>query len=453
MRKAGRFITIGDCESCAGSRAGAAGAELGRSLIRCAPDAAGARGHTSQDESIANDASSLSGARMSERNLLVIQGGGPTQVLNATLAAIVGEGRGKFDRILGATAGVKGCARNCVVDLSGWTQAKLELLRLTPGAALGSTRAMPTADDLKQTVEMLRSRNIHDVLFIGGNGTMRGAETLGGFCRDAGHDVRVLGVPKTVDNDIVLTDRCPGYASAARYIAQSTQDLGLDVRSLPQPVSILETMGRSVGWLAAAAAAGKKDESDAPHLLYLPERPFVMSAFLADLDRIVSKQGWAIVVAAEGIRDAKGKFVFQVENPAQNDALERPITGGVAQFLAEAVAHNLKIRCRSEKPGLLGRASMLHVSGQDLSDAELAGRAAVRSLLKGETGKMVSLLPLREPGEAGFGLVPLDQVAGVERPIPEEWIGGGAIPPKEKFFQYLEPLIGSLMPYCAPLTR
>jgi ATP-dependent phosphofructokinase / diphosphate-dependent phosphofructokinase len=408
--------------------------------------------HGSEIEPFANDSSSRSGARMTERNLLVIQGGGPTQVLNATLAAIVDQSRSKFDHILGAARGVKGFTQNCAVDLGRLTQANLDLLRLTPGAALGSSRAKPTADDLERTVDLLRSRNIQDVLFIGGNGTMRGADALGRFCRESGHRVNVIGVPKTVDNDIELTDRCPGYASAARYIAQSTQDLGMDVRSLPQPVSILETMGRSVGWLAAAAAAGKRDEGDAPHLLYLPEQPFEMSAFLADLDQIVSKQGWAVVVVAEGIRDHRGNYVYQVDDPAQNDPLQRPITGGVAQFLAEAVARNLKIRCRSEKPGLLGRSSMLHVSERDVCDADLVGRGAVDSLLAGETDKMVSLLPVHEPSGAGYRLVPLDRVAGTEKPIPGEWIGNGAIPPNEKFLQYLEPLIGNLMPYCAPLT-
>jgi 6-phosphofructokinase 1 len=271
------------------------------------------------------------------------------------------------------------------------------------------------------------------------------------FCRESGYDVRVLGVPKTVDNDIAVTDRCPGYASAARYIAQSTRDLGMDVRSLPQPVSILESMGRSVGWLAAAAAAGKRDEQDAPHLVYLPERPFEMDEFLALVDRIVARQGWAIVVVAEGIRDRDGQYVYQVADPAQSDPLQRPITGGVAQFLAEAVARQLKMRCRSEKPGLLGRASMLHASMQDQKDADLVGRAAVRGLLAGETEKMVSLLPLKDPRDGGYELVALDRVAEVERPIPAEWIGEGAIPVKESFFEYLGPLVGDLVPYCAPL--
>jgi 6-phosphofructokinase 1 len=391
---------------------------------------------------------------MTERNLLVVQGGGPTPVLNTALAGIVEEAQaqGGFKRILGAKSGIKGLLSGGDVDLTRLSATDLRLLRASPGAALGSSRAKSTDNDLKQLLEYLRRREVRDLLFLGGNGTMRGAEIVSRFCRESGYPVRVLGVPKTVDNDITITDRCPGYASAARYIAQSTRDLGMDVRSLPQPVSILETMGRCVGWLAAAAAAGKRDEQDAPHLVYLPERAFEMNEFLASLDRIVSQQGWAIVVVAEGIRDGNGRYVYQVSDPAQSDPLQRPITGGVAQYLAEAVARHLKIRCRSEKPGLLGRASMLHASSQDLKDAEVVGCAGVRGLLAGETEKMVSLLPLADQSGTEYQYVALDSVAEVEKPIPAEWICEGAIPVKEPFFQYLEPLIGDLVSYCTPFT-
>ncbi len=384
---------------------------------------------------------------MTARNLLVVQGGGPTQVLNATLAAIVEEAQGKFDRIYGARSGIKGLIQRKFADLSNLSAAEMNLLRASPGAALGSSRAKPTGDDLARLLEWLREENVRDLLFVGGNGTMRGAETVSRFCREAGFDVKVLGVPKTVDNDIAGTDRCPGYASAARYIAQSTRDLGTDVRGLPQPVSILETMGRCVGWLAAAAALGKQSEEDAPHLVYLPERPFSMEAFLADLERVVARQGWAVVAVAEGIRDRSGAYIYQVSDPAQSDALARPITGGVAQYLAEAVAGNLKMRCRSEKPGLLGRSSMAHASAQDRTDAELVGRAAVRGLLAGETERMVALLPLSDPGEHGYAFVPLGEVAGIERPIPAEWMGEGPIPVGDAFFRYLKPLAGELAPH------
>lgn len=390
---------------------------------------------------------------MTERNLLVIQGGGPTQVLNATLAAIVSEARASeaFDRVLGARWGMKGLAEGHVADLNCLSAAQLARLRGTPGAVLGSSRFKLADEDMASALEHLQRMHVHDLLVIGGNGTMRGAAVIEAFCRNSGYDVRVLGIPKTVDNDIAVTDRCPGYASAARYVAQSTRDLGMDVRSLPQPVSILETMGRSVGWLAAASAAGKRDEQDAPHLVYLPERPFVIQDFLARLDDLVARQGWAIVAVSEGICYGNGQLVYQVEDPTQSDALRRPLTGGVAQYLAGTVAKHLKVRCRSEKPGLLGRSSMLHVAQQDVADAEQVGRAGVQGLLAGETGKMVSLLPLRGTSQPNYKLVALHDVAGIERPMPAEWLGDGAIPVNESFFDYLRPLIGDLLPCSEPL--
>lgn len=388
---------------------------------------------------------------MTARNLLIVQGGGPTQVLNATLAAIIEEARssGRFGRIFGARMGLKGFAEGSVVDLDRLSSAHFDALRITPGAALGSSRAKLSAVDLAALLTHLRRLDIHDLLLCGGNGTMRGAEAVSAFCAASGYEARVLGIPKTVDNDIAQTDRCPGYASAARYIAQAARDLGSDVRSLPQPISILETMGRSVGWLSAASAAGKRSQEDAPHLVYIPERPFVLDDFLSSLDGILTRQGWAIVSVAEGIRNSDGSFVYQSADPAQADPLQRPICGGGAQFLAETVAARLRVRCRSEKPGLLGRASQFHTSAQDRADAELVGRAAIRGLLDNHTEQMVALLPL---GAApGFTFVPLREVAQIERPIPAAWTQSGPIPVTPEFFNYLQPLIGSLNGSCEPL--
>lgn len=389
---------------------------------------------------------------MTARNLLIVQGGGPTQVLNATLAAIVDEARasGAFGQLYGARMGLKGFADGAFVDLNHLSTAQLAALRVSPGAALGTSRVKLSAADLDSLLAHLRRLDIHDLLLCGGNGTMCGADAVAAFCAASGYEARVLGIPKTVDNDIASTDRCPGYASAARYIAQSARDLGADVRSLPQPISILETMGRSVGWLAAATAAGKRCEEDAPHLVYIPELPFYMEEFLSSLDRIVARQGWAIVAVAEGIRNPDGSFVYQSADPTQADPLQRPICGGVAQHLAETVAQRLKMRCRSEKPGLLGRSSQFHTAPQDLADADLVGRAGVRGLLAGQTGQMVSLLPL-DAGNAGYTHVPLAEVTEIERPIPAAWTQDGPIPVHSAFFHYLQPLIGSLNAYCEPL--
>ena len=389
---------------------------------------------------------------MSTQNLLIVQGGGPTPVLNATLASILEEAcrHSRIGQIFGARFGVAGLVSGDIVDLSDFPREDLERLRMSPGAALGSSRSKPIPAHLDLIAQHLRRLNVRHLLLIGGNGTMRGAEVIGQFCKDAAYEVQVVGIPKTVDNDIAATDRCPGYASAARYVAQSTRDLGMDVCSLPQPVSILETMGRSVGWLAAASAVAKLEPDDAPHLIYLPERPFDTEKFLADLDRVVTRLGWAVVVVSEGLRGPDGQLIYETADPSQADALQRPLPGGVGQFLAGVVAHGLKIRCRTEKPGLLGRSSMLHASSRDLEDAELVGRAGVRALLAGHSEEMVSLRPLDDPGTTGCDLVPLHAVAGKERAIPAAWLSPAATSVNDGFLAYVRPLIGSLMPYHSP---
>ena len=192
---------------------------------------------------------------MTRSNLMIVQGGGPTAVLNTSLSAVISEAQRQPDigRIYGARYGVKGLVQAELTELTDLTPTQLERLRGTPGAALGTSRYCPDEGDLKKLVGTLRGRDIGSLLFIGGNGTMRGAEVVSAFCKLEGVSIRVAGVPKTVDNDIGVTDRCPGYGSAARYIAFVTRELGADIRSLPQPVTILETLGRSVGWIAAAA--------------------------------------------------------------------------------------------------------------------------------------------------------------------------------------------------------
>lgn len=392
---------------------------------------------------------------MGAGNLMIVQGGGPTAVFNASLSSAIVEGTSQpgIGRIFGARFGMQGLVNGDIVELDQMTASELYLLRNSPGAALGSSRYKPTEDDFDRIVATLRRLEVRYLIFMGGNGTMRGAALVSAHCHDLGFDVQIVGVPKTVDNDIAKTDRCPGYASAARYMAQSTRDLGMDIRSLPQPVTILEVIGRSIGWLAAATSLAKEKEADAPHLIYLPEMPFHPEKFLADLDGIVTRLGWAIVVATEGIRNPDGSLVYELTDPTHLDPLARPMTGGVGQFLANLVGENLKLRCRSEKPGLIARASMAHVSTQDQKDAELVGRAGVRALAAGETEKMVSLLPLENPDTCGYALVPLSTVAEVERPLPAEWIRDAAIPIGDRFFRYVRPLVGDLVPYFVRFTN
>lgn len=381
-------------------------------------------------------------------NLLILQGGGPTPVVNATLAGALREAyaNGK-QKIFGARHGMEGLIQGKVVDLSGLSSSQLGRLARTPGAALGSSRIKPSVQEQTSILNFLQKLTVSEVLFIGGNGTMRAAHCLSRFCHDQGYELSLVGIPKTVDNDIPGTDRCPGYASAARYVAQSTRDLGMDVRSLPQPVSIFETMGRSVGWLAAASAAAKRDRADAPHLIYLPEIPFDTDEFLADLDGVLRRQQWAIVVICEGIRNRAGRAVYETEAASQADALKRPLPGGVSRFLAQIVTRELKIRCRDEKPGLIGRASMIHVATQDLEDAEFVGAEGVRALRAGHRAIMIALKPLEKGSKPSSDLIGLESVACADRTIPQSWLCDDDVPVNSKFLEYVRPLIGDLLEY------
>ena len=383
---------------------------------------------------------------------MIVQGGGPTPVFNASLAAIIEEAQNstQINKIYGAKWGMKGLAHNDIAGLTSITPTQLQALRNSPGAALGSSRFNPSTEDMQHCINNLRQLDVRHIVFMGGNGSMRGAELTRVFLREHQYEAQIIGVPKTIDNDIFATDRCPGFGSAARWAAQSTRDLGMDVRSLHQPVSILETMGRNVGWIAGATALAKEGPDEAPHLIYVPEIAFDLPRFLGDIDKVVTKNGWCVVVISEGIRNADGSLVYEFGDPSLADPLSRPMVGGACTYLASIVGKELKLRCRNEKPGLIGRASIALVSAQDRADAELVGREGVRALLAGETDKMVSLKPL---GDAqGFELVPLSAAAKGERTIPKEFLSAGPLAVNEEFQNYVRPLMGELISYPPALT-
>lgn len=386
---------------------------------------------------------------------MIVQGGGPTAVFNTSLAAIVAEAQHQsaIGRILGSRAGIRGLLRNDVVELTNLSPAELKRLRRTPGAALGSSRYQPSEADLQQIADELVQFEVEYLIFLGGNGTMRGAELISLFLQSRNIDICVVGVPKTVDNDILHTDRCPGFGSAARYLATVTRELGADIRSLPQPVTILETMGRNVGWLAAATALAHCEGSGAPHLLCIPEVPFETGAFIEDLHQTVQSEGWAVVVVAEGIVHTDGRYVYENPSPTQADGLKRPMIGGVAHHLAGIVSERLRFRCRHEKPGLLGRSSIALASEQDRLDAALVGRAGVWAALAEARDTMVALEPLGLGSEPGYRLVPLSTVAGHVRHLPAGWLRPGLVPVAQPFLDYLEPLVGELDEHLVELPR
>ena len=390
---------------------------------------------------------------MSAKNLMIVQGGGPTAVFNASLASIICEAQKQdaIGRIYGARFGMMGLSTNDVIDLTFMSTPALDTIRHSPGASLGSTRFKPVEAHLEACLNTLQSLAIGVMVFLGGNGTMAGAQLFRDFCRSRNFDLQVMGAPKTIDNDICSTNRCPGFGSAARFVAQSTIDLAMDIQSLHQPVSIFETLGRDVGWLAAASILAKEHEDDAPHIICVPEIPFVLDEFLQRLDAVVKRIGWAVAVVSEGTCFADGTPVYQQLLPSGDKTPLRPLIGGVAQHLSGVVAQHLGLRCRNEKPGLIARSSASHVSKQDFADAELTGRECVRALAQGTTDFMISLLPLIEVEGPSFELLPLAIAGGPRRQLPAEWLRQDGLAVNKQLVRYMKPIVGPLRRYGTPL--
>jgi 6-phosphofructokinase 1 len=378
-------------------------------------------------------------------NLLIAQGGGPTAVINCSLYGVIHQAQASesVGKILGARKGITGVLNEDLVDLRKQSKAIIERLKNSPGAALGSCRYKVAEDDYPKIMDFVKRHGIRYFFYNGGNDSMDTANKVNLLAESEGYELYVIGIPKTIDNDLPFTDHTPGYGSAARYVAQSVRDLGMDIRALPTPVSIFEAMGRNTGWLAAASVLAKTDKDSAPHHIYLPERAFEMKKFLADIESVVGRLGWAVVVVSEGIRTAEGKPVYEARGLTQTDRFGHNLPGDAASFLAGEVSRELKLRARSEKPGICGRASILCVSSVDQAEAEMVGRAAVDAVMKAESGKMVTLE--RKCGgqyECLTGLVPLADVANAENKMPDEFIDDDITFVTEAFREYVKSLIG-----------
>ncbi len=378
-------------------------------------------------------------------NLLIFHGGGPTPVINASLYGVVREAvdSGQVGRVLAGVHGVPGVLADRVVELDRLPDDALETMRVAPGSAIGSSRHKLTDDDKAAVLSFCRRRNVRWLLGNGGNDTMSNCHDMHEAAARSGQDLAVVGIPKTIDNDLAETDHCPGYGSAARYLAQAAHDLCCDVSSLPTPVSILETMGRNTGWLCASTALARTHEGDGPHLIYLPERAFDADRFLTDVEDTVRRHGWAVVATSEGLVDAGGSSIAVAASTVQTDGFGHGMSGGVASVLQDMVSGKLGLRCRYEKPGLLGRASTLHVSDLDRREAEAVGRKAVRLALEGQSGVMVTILVERNPGYRWTtGTAPLARVANIERTMPPEFLSPDAADVTEAFLDYARPLLG-----------
>ena len=374
-------------------------------------------------------------------NILIVHGGGPTSVINASLYGAVMEAKKykEIEHIYAAKNGTGGLMREELIELENVPDEKLALLLNTPGSAIGTSRDQIEQPEYDRMIEVLQKKNIKYVLFNGGNGSMDTCGKLYKNCMEKGLDIRVMGIPKTHDNDIAITDHSPGYGSIARYMAESVKEVAADVKGLPIHVVVVEALGRNAGWTTAASALADDGDGIGPDLIYLPERPFDEDKFLADVEKQLEKKSGIVVVASEGLRYADGtpivEPVFQVGRATY--------FGDVSQHLANLVIKKLGYKARGEKPGIVGRAAAHAQSPVDRDEAELAGRMACEAIMQGESGKMVAFERIStKPYEIKPFLVDIDKVMMYERTLLDEFINEEGNGVTEAFKEWCKPLIG-----------
>ena len=380
-----------------------------------------------------------------EENILIVHGGGPTAVINASLYGAIMEAKkySQIDHIYAAKNGTGGLMKEELIEMEKVPEEQLKLLLQTPGSAIGTSRDALEQPEYEKMVEVLKKKNIKYVLFNGGNGTMDTCGKLYKICQDQGLDIKVMGIPKTMDNDIAITDHSPGFGSAARYLAQSVKEVCADVKGLPIHVVVIEASGRNAGWITAASAMAMDEDGIGPDLIYLPERPFDEEQYIQDVKKLLEKKSGIVVVASEGLKDKEGNTivepVFQTERATY--------FGDVSAHLANLVIKKLGYKARSEKPGLLGRASIPLQSKVDREEAELAGNLACEAVLRGESGKMVAFRRVStEPYVMEPFLVDIDEVMMYERTVPDEYINEEGNGVTEAFKEWCRPLIGEELP-------
>ncbi len=391
-------------------------------------------------------------------NLIIGQSGGPTAVINATLAGIIRAAKDSahFATIYGLSHGLEGALTSNFIDLSDLSDDKLNILAQTPGAALGSSRKKLDESEYVRVIENFRAHDIHHFAYIGGNGSMWVANHLAEIAAAKGYELHIVGVPKTVDNDLPCTDHTPGYGSAARFLALATRDAGLDLEAMQtfDDVVILESMGRDTGWLAAASGLLKASDEDAPHLIYVPEIPFTDVQFIADVARVHGRLGRVFVVVAEGIRDAMGEIIGQ---QGEKDALGRTIHGlsaGPAAYLTTLVRERLALQTRFFRPGLIGRSLSACVSEVDQDEAYRVGETAGKLLAHGASGVMVTLehvhrrgLSPTNPYKGNIATIPLAEAAFADiKRLPRAYLNVDGTMISEAFREYALPLIGKVSP-------
>ena len=377
------------------------------------------------------------------------QSGGPTAVINASAYGVI---RAALDaeeitKVYGAAHGIRGVLDDKLYIMDEEDPAELKLLLNTPSSELGSCRykiADPEKDDTdyRRILEIFKKYNVRYFFYNGGNDSMDTCNKISRYMESVGYECRVMGVPKTIDNDLFGTDHCPGFASAAKYIATSCMEINKDARVYDNGmITVVEIMGRHAGWLAASSALATEFGSG-PDLIYIPELDFDMDKFLADVDRIYKANGKVLVAVSEGIHYADGSFVSEAKTSA-TDGFGHAQLGGLASLLADIIKQHTGAKVRGIELSLLQRCGAHLASETDIEEAFGAGQEAVKQAVSGTTGKMVAFERENIDGKyhCKMVLLPLSSVANYEKKVPLEWINADGNGLKHEFIDYVLPLI------------
>lgn len=388
---------------------------------------------------------------MSKKNLIVGQSGGPTAVINSSLYGVVSEALAhpeEIEHVYGMVNGIEGFLNGTTLEFAeALPGEKLEMLKNTPGAYLGSCRyKLPESLDdevYPKLFAKFEEMNIGYFFYIGGNDSMDTVSKLSRYAEKVGSDIIVLGEPKTVDNDLVLTDHTPGFGSAARYVATTVREITIDANVYEKKsVTIIEIMGRHAGWLTAASVLARKYVGDNPLLIYLPEVAFDENEFLAKVEAAFEKNCNVIVCVSEGIHDKEGTFICEYDSSVGVDNFGHKMLAGCGKYLENLVRSKLGVKARSVELNVSQRCSSTMMSAADQQEAVMAGKFGVQAALKGETGKMISFVRESDaPYKLVCGLEDVNEICNKEKGVPLEWIteGGSDIGPE--FIEYAAPLV------------
>ena len=385
-----------------------------------------------------------------KKNAFYAQSGGVTSVINATASALILESKkhkSKIGKVFAGKNGILGALREELIDTSKESLSAIKSLRETPGGAFGSCRfklksLSENKKEYERLVEVFKAHDIGYFFYNGGNDSADTAFKVSEISKKLGYPINCIAIPKTVDNDLAVTDCCPGFGSAAKYIATSTMEASLDVASMSETstkVFILEVMGRHAGWMAASSALARTLKNDAPHIILLPEVTFNLKNFLSKIKKVVKQNGYCVIVASEGVKNNQGKFLAETDT---KDAFGHAQLGGVAPYLSSIINKKLKLKNHWAVSDYLQRSARHIASKTDLHHAEAVGIHAVKYAIKGMNGVMPVII--RGKGKKYSWKIepaPLSKIANVEKKLPKSFISKDGFDITSKAIEYLQPLI------------